>query len=362
MIIGKAGSYINELKETSGSYIQLSQKAKETTLPERVVTIIGEEDNNRVALEMVLSKIMEDPQSGSCLNISYSDINGPIANANPTGSAFANGASSERSMSSTGYQSSLPQDAHMNGSYSSAGSMVKIPNSPFDLNVKLNLAGPSQPSDPRFTSQCLPYIHDNFRRAGYSDKIAEELTRALEVLSFHSVVMFSHTSPTENNPAWQQPGSYSHTGSSYLTGGPYGPQGLVSSTADRQGYGARNGSQGGSAYGGPVNNNSFGLATAGNPLPPAPPGEDSKLELEVEEGLVGAVLGQAGGSIREIQQYTGATIQISKKGVYAPGTNNRIVTITGSRQSIGYAKNLVEQKVKELEMKKKHNKPNFKEY
>ena len=41
MIIGKGGSYIKHLKETSGSFIQLSQKAKDNTLPERVVTIIG---------------------------------------------------------------------------------------------------------------------------------------------------------------------------------------------------------------------------------------------------------------------------------------------------------------------------------
>ena len=37
-------------------------------------------------------KVVEDPQSGSCLNISYSEIQGPVANFNPTGSPFANGA------------------------------------------------------------------------------------------------------------------------------------------------------------------------------------------------------------------------------------------------------------------------------
>ena len=42
MIVGKGGSYIKHLKETSGSFIQLSQKAKDNTLPERVVTIIGD--------------------------------------------------------------------------------------------------------------------------------------------------------------------------------------------------------------------------------------------------------------------------------------------------------------------------------
>ena len=39
----------------------------------------------------------------------------------------------------------------------------------------------------------------------------------------------------------------------------------------------------------------------------------SKIDIEVNESLVGAVLGPAGRSIVEIQQYSGAAIQISKK-------------------------------------------------
>lgn len=42
MIIGKGGNYIKQIKEESGSYIQLSQKADAAvTLQERCVTIIG---------------------------------------------------------------------------------------------------------------------------------------------------------------------------------------------------------------------------------------------------------------------------------------------------------------------------------
>lgn len=38
---------------------------------------------------MVLSKVVEDPQSGNCPNISYADVAGPVANFNPTGSPYA---------------------------------------------------------------------------------------------------------------------------------------------------------------------------------------------------------------------------------------------------------------------------------
>ena len=43
------GSSTSVGQEESGSFIQLSQKSKETTLPERVITIIGDEENNRVS-------------------------------------------------------------------------------------------------------------------------------------------------------------------------------------------------------------------------------------------------------------------------------------------------------------------------
>ena len=45
----------------------------------------------QVALDLILAKVAEDPQSGSCLNISYNEFQGPVANINPTGSPFANG-------------------------------------------------------------------------------------------------------------------------------------------------------------------------------------------------------------------------------------------------------------------------------
>ena len=39
---------------------------------------------------MIIAKVVEDPQRGTCLNISYADVSGPVANPNPTGSPFAN--------------------------------------------------------------------------------------------------------------------------------------------------------------------------------------------------------------------------------------------------------------------------------
>ena len=35
---------------------------------------LGDDENNKEALNYILQKVVEDPQSGSCLNISYSEI------------------------------------------------------------------------------------------------------------------------------------------------------------------------------------------------------------------------------------------------------------------------------------------------
>lgn len=52
---------------------------------------------------------------------------------------------------------------------------------------------------------------------------------------------------------------------------------------------------------------------------------------------------------------SGANIQISKKGIFAPGTRNRIVTITGNPNAINAAQYLIEQRISEEEIKRARN-------
>lgn len=65
-------------------------------------------------------------------------------------------------------------------------------------------------------------------------------------------------------------------------------------------------------------------------------------------------LGPNGTSLIDIQSKSGVTIQISKKGMFAPGTKNRIVTITGAPNAIQLAQFLIEQKVHEEETKRRN--------
>lgn len=77
-----------------------------------------------------------------------------------------------------------------------------------------------------------------------------------------------------------------------------------------------------------------------------------KREMDVPESIVGAIIGPGGRSLVEIQQMSGVTIHISKKGVYAPGTTNRKVTICGSAGGIAMANYLMQQRIVEEETKR----------
>ena len=147
MIIGKAGAYIKQIKEESGSYVQISQKPKDITLQERCITIIGEKENNKIACRLILAKIVEDPLSGTCLNVSYADVNGPVANFNPTGSPYA---TNQNAISSS--------TASLNSALSTAvASPSGLLVNGTGLCLSLNLGAPNPGANP-ITSQILENI------------------------------------------------------------------------------------------------------------------------------------------------------------------------------------------------------------
>ena len=73
------------------------------------------------------------------------------------------------------------------------------------------------------------------------------------------------------------------------------------------------------------------------------------LELTVPDDLIGAVLGKQGKTINEFMQYSGAKIQVSQKGEFVPGTNNRKVVITGDLNCAQTAHFLITQRLQQVE-------------
>ena len=322
MIIGKGGSFIKQLKDESGAFIQISQKSKETTLPERVVTIIGDPTTNRKALEMVICKILEDPQSSSCLNISYGDVQGLVANPHPTGSPYApvipNGSQNGPleatnggpAMSSTVPMASVKQPL----SSKSSPFNVHLPDGRMlDLNINHIPGWPT--TDPGLMAQYLQQISMPLRSHGFTDNTVEEIIRSIKCLATHGILTLdlqAIENPYTNLWANKHQPTRPDLDAQPRPVSPAGPN--ASSN----------------------NINSFGLVT-----------NEEFLDLEVSENVIGALIGPAGRSIVELQQFSGARIQISKKGAFSPGTRNRVVTLTGTRQAVTTAKYLIEKKIQE---------------
>ncbi|XP_023317915.1 RNA-binding protein Nova-2 isoform X2 [Trichogramma pretiosum] len=440
MIIGKAGNYIKQIKEESGSYVQISQKAKDVSLQERCITVIGEKENNRNALLMILAKVADDPQSGTCLNVSYADVSGPVANYNPTGSPYAQTpattptyptaaaaaaaglntgiANPQRQQScisknTLSYATQSPYSRAVLDLCDSQKAAVSLLNGAgLSLNLNLGAALTAAGQQPTTTaSQLLEHIKLSLHSTGFNEPAATEILTAVATLVKYNVLgmglggmpSVSYLSAAAaNNAALESAQSAAAAAAQAAAnvangtssnGGVFGPIGTVPNlgsssptpraTLDRyepfdpfrQNSNAAAAAAAAAAIN--LNNNSFGLGTNQLSLVSKSPSgqaavdaaaasaaaaaaaagiKEGKKDIKIAEVIVGAILGPGGRNLVKIQHLSGANIQISKKGVFAPGTRDRIVTITGYPDAIRTANYLIDHQISEEEAKRaRHN-------
>uniref|UniRef100_A0A8C5BJ42 K Homology domain-containing protein n=2 Tax=Gadus morhua TaxID=8049 RepID=A0A8C5BJ42_GADMO len=313
LIIGKGGATVKAVMEQSGAWVQLSQKPEGINLQERVVTISGEPEQNRKAVEIIVQKIQEDPQSSSCLNISYSNISGPVANSNPTGSPYANSAEvmPSAAAAAAATASSLLGQASLTGMGTFPTAM-----SSFSGNDLLAITSALN------TLASYGY-NTNSLGLGLNPAAATGVLAAVAANA---------------NPAAAAAANL-----------------LASYANDASGGGGHPGALGGFSLGSlaAATGATNGYLSAASPLTVSSLmaqeklGEGAKevVEIAVPENLVGAILGKGGKTLVEYQELTGARIQISKKGEFIPGTRNRKVTITGSQAATQAAQYLISQRI-----------------
>eukprot|EP00750_Incisomonas_marina_P007902 INCI15072.5.p1 GENE.INCI15072.5~~INCI15072.5.p1 ORF type:complete len:472 (-),score=73.07 INCI15072.5:268-1683(-) len=80
-------------------------------------------------------------------------------------------------------------------------------------------------------------------------------------------------------------------------------------------------------------------------------GAQTMLEISVPDSYIGGVVGRGGAVITNIQNTSGARVQISQKGVYFPGTTRRIIKITGSQAQCDAAQAMITNIVDEQTMR-----------
>ncbi len=77
---------------------------------------------------------------------------------------------------------------------------------------------------------------------------------------------------------------------------------------------------------------------------PTPPGFTA--QVLVPDTMIGSILGRGGRTLNELQMHSNTRIRISQRGEYVPGTRNRIVTIRGpTAHSVSLAQYLMSQRM-----------------
>lgn len=79
---------------------------------------------------------------------------------------------------------------------------------------------------------------------------------------------------------------------------------------------------------------------------PQPTPHDFTAQILVPDTMIGSMLGRGGRTLNELQAHSNTRIRISQRGEYVPGTRNRIVTIRGpTAQSVSFAQHLISQQM-----------------
>ncbi|XP_006627676.1 RNA-binding protein Nova-2 [Lepisosteus oculatus] len=314
LIIGKGGATVKAIMEQSGAWVQLSQKPEGINLQERVVTISGEPEQNRKAVEIIVQKIQEDPQSSSCLNISYSNISGPVANSNPTGSPYANSAEvlPAAAAAAAATASSLLGQASLAGVGAFPTTM-----SSFSGNDLLAITSALN------TLASYGY-NTNSLGLGLNPAAASGVLAAVAASANPAAAAAANLLASYASDASTSAGHPAGTLGSFTLGS------LAAATGATNGY---------------LSATSPLVASSLLATEKLAEGAKDVVEIAVPENLVGAILGKGGKTLVEYQELTGARIQISKKGEFIPGTRNRKVTITGSPAATQAAQYLISQRI-----------------
>uniref|UniRef100_A0A8D0G5B3 NOVA alternative splicing regulator 2 n=1 Tax=Sphenodon punctatus TaxID=8508 RepID=A0A8D0G5B3_SPHPU len=266
----------------------------------------------RQAVDIIVQKIQEDPQSSSCLNISYANITGPVANSNPTGSPYANSTDVLPAAAAAATASGLLGHTSLAGVGAFPAALPGFSGSDLlAISTALN------------TLASYGY-NTNSLGLGLNSAAASGVLAAVAAGANPAAAAAANLLASYANEA------------STSTPTPAGAMGAFTLGSLAAATGAANGYL---SMASPLVASSF-LATEKLV-------ENAKdmVEIAVPENLVGAILGKGGKTLVEYQELTGARIQISKKGEFIPGTRNRKVTITGTPAATQAAQYLISQRV-----------------
>lgn len=336
---------------------------------------------------MILEKIIEDPQSGSCTGISYTD--GPILPQSSVASLFATNLTNSLHLPVTGHPAmdSLKFILRAKGYNEAATREVTAAMYTLASYGFIHLRTPPIPTMPTHEWPASSAEALAAAASYYAQASAEAANAASAAANTGNQTQEQSNYSNYYNSFYNNSGNYGNNG--YNAGGgsydnnsyggnanynSYGNSGMQQSgNQDSSGYSSGMGGQGnysagsGAAFsassstGGnyPGNMGSggyqggmgeFGAQGSGGG-PPAPPNNNASMggrqEVDVTENVLQAIMGAEGKGMMEIQQWCGVTIEVVQKAQFM-----HTVKIMGPPNSVQSALYIVQQYVQHAEYKR----------
>lgn len=339
MIIGKAGSNIKHMEETSGvSSVRLSPKenadpsspsaAVMSGTSERVVTLTGPTMENCLkCLYLVLEGMMTHHEISRYSNMttSYSRVvvPGSFGQLPPTGRPVL----------------VVPSVANPEGSmWDTAG--------PYGQFVaKRSSSSPDLSGQMIWDQRGAPRMATDTTGAPLSRHVPREPVQQYSPVFTDGPPSFSHEMPLMHSPARGPPNA--NAPPLYLVPSPNGnqmEQASLSNSASAPDLLALQ-LQDTLRVSNTQTSNPVEYSHFAPQLPqPTPPGFTA--QVLVPDTLIGSILGRGGRTLNELQVHSNTRIRISQRGEYVPGTRNRIVTIRGpTAHSVSLAQYMMSQRM-----------------
>ena len=341
MIIGRSGSNIKSLKEKSEvSYIQLSPKEHQVMIggsmlstSERIMTITGPNFSSCVkCVRIILNDMGQNPDICRYINMTTSytrNLGAPPASsyavAPPPGYFLDHEPFQQHIVSQPQLLESPPRygmgDQFMQGQFCGTLPDTGLPIHQPDQSIGLL-------QQQLLTHQDSPSNYDMIQRQLYDQQgVMPSPARNIDS---------SAPSPSMMFPQYQQQPPVGQFWSPDATGGSPGRLSTYSGNISSIDQLSQSFQTQASL---PRHPSHSSLHSAGSR--PA-----ATLQLGVPDARIGSILGRGGKTLTELQTVTRTKIRISQRGEFIPGTQNRVVTITGNTvQDVEHAQHLVNQRL-----------------
>lgn len=340
-------------------------------------SVVGDRASCEMAVDLILEKIIEDPQSGTCTNISYTD--GPILPQSTIASLFATNLTSSLHLPVTGHPAMDALKFILRAKGYNEAATREVTAAMYTL-ASYGFIQLRTPAIPAMTQEWPTASADSVASAASYYAQGSEATNASSAATNTS----NQTQDQSNyanyyNSFYNASGNY---GNGYNAGGSYnnsyananynyGNSGMQSGMQDMSGYSSamaqgNNTMASGAAYSASSSGGNYSMnysmasggyqggmgefGAQGSGGPPPPPNNDASMarqEVDVAENVLQAMMGAEGKGIMEIQQWCGVTIEVVQKAPFM-----HTVKVVGPQNSVQTALYTVQQYVQQAEYKR----------